>query len=353
MQINVLNISQQLLGQKMHILLQQQLIERIDHIFCMDRLCHKLQCKFVRCASFLLLLFPIWLSASPVADERLEYTISYQGGLSAMAWLDICDAVLETSQQAVTVDGEKAYKAVVQITSEHHEKMESLYPFRFQLMSYFSTDMQRAILFDKRKKTRKDRHEIIRFDWDERVTERYKRRKSKQGVDPAAGQAAKSAGVDEAPGVFSFLGYDSTYFRRSGKPGQKLSVNMLDRLSLLQAVRSQKLAIGEERRLTISDGKKVLNYLVRVQTRESLKQDDQKREFLKVRFDAFKAGKWSGTPAHPAVFIWVTADDLQIPVRFSIDYAMGTFIVQLKQKVPGQAATIANAFVPTQPSQAR
>ena len=349
MQINVLTMFQQVSGQKMHILLRQQLMARIDHFHGPSRLSYKRRCGFVTQVLFSLLLFPIWLSAAPMADERLEYTISYQGGLTAMVWLDICDAVLETSQQAVSVNGEPAYKALIEITSEPHEKMEELYPFRFQLTSFFSSDMQRSILFDKRKKTKKDRHEIIRFDWDEKVTERYKRLKPKQ---IAAGATNIEAGKNKTSDLFAFLGYDQAHFRRSGRAGQKLSTGMLDRLSLLQAVRSQKLTVGEEKRLTISDGKKVLNYLVRVQAREALEHDRQNLDLLKVRFDAFKTGKWSGTPAHPTVYIWMTADDLRIPVRFSIDYALGTFVIQLKQKIEGQPA-IASTVLSAQPPQAR
>lgn len=349
MQINVLTMFQQFLGQETHTLLRQQLIERIAHFYSPGRLGYKRRCGFVNQVLFSLLLFPILLSAAPAEDERLEYTISYQGGLTAMVWLDICDAVLETSQQAVSINGEMAYKALVEITSERYEKMEELYPFRFRLMSYFSDDMQRSILFDKRKKTKKDRHEIIRFDWNEGVTERYKRLKPQQAI-----VSATSTGTGEADGsdLISFLGYDPAHFRRSGKPGQKLPASVLDRLSLLQAVRSQKLAVGDEKRLTISDGKKVLNYLVRVQARETMERDGQKQDLFKARFDAFEAGKWSGTPAHPAVYVWMTADDFKIPVRFSIDYALGTFVIQLKQKIAGQPAIVSSAF-PAQLSQGR
>ncbi len=287
---------------------------------------------------FLCFLFPIYLSAAPQANEHLEYTISYQGAFTAMASLDICDAVLEVSQQTIPVSGEMAYKALVEITSEHHEEMESLYPFRFQLLSYFSRDMQRSLLFERRKKTRKERHEVVRFNWAEKVTERYKRRKSSPvTLGASEAEAAKKSVVFD---LFALLGYERVDFRRSGKAGQKLSGSMLDRLSLLQAVRSQKLVVGQEKRFTISDGKKILNYLVRVQTRKPLEDSGQKRELIKVRFDAFKDGKWKGTPAHPTVFIWMTADEHQTPIRFSVDYAMGTFVIQLKQKIERPSAIV-------------
>jgi len=349
MQINVLTMFQQVSGQVAHSLFWQQLMERIDHSNSPSRLNQKRHSVFVKQVLYLFLLFPIWLSAAPLADERLEYKISYQGGLTAMVWLDICDAVLETSQQIVSVNGEPAYKALIEISSERYEQMEELYPFRFHLTSFYSSDMQRSILFDKRKKTKKDRHEIIRFDWGKKVTERYKRLKPKQ---IAAGASNIKVTETDTSDLFAFLGYDQAHFSRSGRAGQKLSNSMLDRLSLLQAVRSQKLVVGEEKRLTIADGKKVLNYLIRVQGREVLEHNGQKQDLLKVRFDAFKAGKWSGKPAHPAVYVWMTTDERKIPVRFSIDYAMGTFVIQLKQKLEGQPA-IASSVLSAQPSQAR
>jgi len=326
MQINALTISQQVSSQKVSGLLQQHLLKRIAYIRGESRLCHKWYRMRVVWLLLLLLLFPICLPADPQIDDRLEYRVSYQGGLTAMTWLDISDVVLETPKQTVTVNGEAAYKVLVKISSEQYKKMEHLYPFRYQLTSYFSSDLQRSILFDRRKKTRKERHEIIRFDWNEKRTERYKRRKPQQVVK--SGEAGYSGEIKE---MFRLLGYDAADFRRSGKPSQRLSINMLDRLSLLQAVRGQTFAVGDEMRFTIADGKKVLNYLVRVQTRESLEQDSQKRDLFKVRFDAFKAGKWSGQPVHPAVFVWMTADAHKIPVRFVIDYALGRFAVQLKQ----------------------
>jgi len=264
-----------------------------------------------------------------------------------MAWLEICDAVLETSQQIVSIGGEEAYKALVEISSESHKEMEKLYPFRFSLRSYFSRDMQRTFLFDKRKKTRKERHEVIRFNWNKRLTERYKRRK----LPRAATNNVENGEDSEVSNLFAFLGYERADFRRSRKMGQKLSDSMLDRLSLLQAVRSQKLVVGQERRWMISDGKKTLNYLVRVQSREFLKDSEQKEMLYKVRFDAFKAGKWRGTPAHPAVYIWMTADERQVPVRFSIDYAMGTFVVQLKKRLEWSSAMMdADALVQSPPA---
>ncbi len=289
----------------------------------MSRLCHR-TARWVR---LLPLLFSLCLSTASQAGERLEYRISYQGGLTAMARLDICDAVLERSWQSVALGGERAYRAQIRISSEPHKEMESLYPFRYRLTSYFSTDLQRALLFDLHKGGRKVRHEVVRFDWEEGRAERYKRRKR-----PQAGEAFS----DEAAEMFRFLGYAPVDFRRSGRAGPVLSAPVLDRLSLLQVVRSLPLAVGDERRFAVSDGKKVLNYRIRVQARGPLDRDRGSQELFKVRFDAFEAGRWSGQPVHPPLFVWMTADERKVPVRFVVDYALGRFVARLKGSPEGR-----------------
>ena len=139
------------------------------------------------------------------------------------------------------------------------------------------------------------------------------------------------------PSILNGLHYDKRDFRRSGKSGLRLPNFMLDRLSLLQAVRSRDLKPGQEIRLPISDGKAILNYQVRVLGRERLEHDGGAWDTFKLRFDAFKEGRWSGRPIHPGVFIWLTADSRKVPVRFSIDYALGTFVAQMKEKGSLQA----------------
>lgn len=292
--------------------------------------------RFFSWVLFLLLFFPFFVLSASKKAERLEYTVSYQGGLTAMAKLNICDVLFETSQDGSTISGEPVYRASVQISSKRHKKMEAAYPFRYRILSYFSPDLQRSILFERSKKTRKIRHEIVWFDWEQGVTERYKKRKQKlvtksqTGITKSA-SASKKASI---PSFFNDLNYDSDEFRRSSKPGQKLVGGMLDRLSLLQSIRNHQLSLGREIRLSISDGKKVLNYLVRVQTRETIVHQGQSWDTYKLRFDAFSEGRWSGRPVHPGVFAWLTADEEKMPVRFSVDYAVGDFVIQLNLDSP-------------------
>ncbi|VAX10385.1 hypothetical protein MNBD_GAMMA26-165 [hydrothermal vent metagenome] len=283
-----------------------------------------------KCSRFLVwALSPLlFVSSALAATERLEYRISYQGSLTAMAKLDICDAVLETSRDESTISGKPVFQASVNISSKRYKKMEAVYPFRYLLRSFFSPDMQRSILFERSKKTRKLRHEIVWFNWDKGVTERFKKRKQKEIVKSQARLTTRKQ--DGVPGFFGDLNYNSNEFRRSSKPGLKLADGMLDRLSLLQSVRSQQLSPGQDIRLSISDGKKILNYLVQVQKRETIEHQGQLLDTYKLRFDAFAGGRWSGTPSHPGVFAWLTADDKKTPVRFTVNYAGGEFLIQVK-----------------------
>lgn len=305
-------------------------------------------------AGLLCLLYfsPALPSGPALQGERLEYRISYQGALSAMARIDICDAVLETSLEQGP-SGEPAYRSTVRISSEGHEQMERLYPFRYRLRSFYSADLQHSILLDKYRKTRKERHEIVWFDWERKVAERYKRRKPKEAPRhvPGAGSGADGRKDEGMLRILSGLGYDPANFRPSSKTGLRLPGLLLDRLSLLQAARSRDFSPGQEIRLSVSDGKAILNYRVQVLGREPIGHGGRMRDSFKLRFDAFADGRWSGRTAHPGVFVWLTADGSKTPVRFSVDYALGTFVVQMKEGRDIQASVAQGGVTPSLPDQ--
>lgn len=277
---------------------------------------------------------PVFSSSPPLQEERLEYRVSYEGILSVMAKIDICDAVLETSLKRNPYNNQPAYRSIIEISSEGYKKMEQVYPFRYRFRSFYSTDLQRSILIDTRKKTRKERHEIVWFDWEQGTAERYKKRKPEETAQHRPNSESEPGSKKDKgmSSILSNLNYDPADFRRSSKQSLKLPDFLLDRLSLLQAVRSKDLNPGQEIRLSISNGKAILNYQVRVLAREQVEESGRAWDTFKLRFDAFKDGRWAGSPAHSSVYIWLTADKSRTPVRFAIGYALGTFVVQIKEE---------------------
>ena len=280
------------------------------------------------------------VSGSPAyLGERLNYTISYRGVFSAMNWIDIADAELQTEQSAF--NGQPVYRSHLQVSTEAYGKMERFYPLRYRFESYFSTDLQRTLLFDEQKKTHKVRREIVWVDWEQRSANRYKQKVSRDAKEGGMEDTGEFDFADKGPRVKKkanglpplLTGLDDAdkgQFRQARGANLRRLNNILDQLSLLQAVRVQDLVAGQEIRLPVLDGRDVLSYRIRVVKRETLEQQGQGWDTFKLRFDAFKQGAEKGEIEHPPIYVWLTTDDRRIPVRFASNYALGKFAGQLK-----------------------
>jgi len=270
----------------------------------------------------LLLIFSAYLPAAIAQpDEQLDYRIYYRGLLSGMVKIDICDAVLNNSRYPTAViAGEPVKMSQIKISSESFKKMELLYPFRFEMSSYFTEDLQRIFLFDRKKTTNKVSHKIVQFDWIKQVAIRFKLRQKTQKKLPVA--ALEKQKTDA---LFEILGYNSEQFYLTEKQGQKLPVRLFDWLSMLQSIRNDELVVGYEARYAVSNGKESEDYLVSFEKTEPFIGSESKNKFIKIKLSALGDKKSSS----PSFFIWMTADKQKTPVRFSVDFAMGKFVAQL------------------------
>ncbi len=255
----------------------------------------------------------------PFLGEQLVYQVSYQGALSGQASVNIADAVLETKAGAETINGVRAYQSTLQVSTEDYPVLEEVYPFRYRFRSYYSTDLSRALYIDVQKTSRKDQHELVWFDWEAGRAERYKKR-SKVREEQVSDASAFLVGADAR----------KKGFRHNAKNDLHLNGTLLDRLSLLQVARAQDLFSGKAIESPVSDGKSMYRYHVQVLGRELLEQGGRVWDTYKLSFDGFEQGKMERQPDHAPVFIWVTADSRKLPVRFSSDAVLGTFVIDLR-----------------------
>jgi hypothetical protein len=276
-----------------------------------------------------LLACPAWSGNPAYPEEQLNYTISYRGVFSAMNWIEIADAVLQTEQQLAPVNGEQAYRSSFQVSTAGHQQMEQFYPLRYRFESYFSMDRQRTLLVDEQKLARKERREIVLVDWEQKTTSRYKKRKAKGREAGAAESMGAGQGTADLSPVLTELGAEQGEFRQAnGADIRQLDV-ILDHLSMLHSVRGRELSPGQEIQLPVLDGDEILSYRVRVEKREVLQQKGQDWDTLKLRFDALAPGGEGDDSSDPPIYIWLTADTRRIPVRFASDYALGRFAGEL------------------------
>jgi len=112
---------------------------------------------------------------------------------------------------------------------------------------------------------------------------------------------------------------------------EDIRTNLLDRLGLLQRVRTQPLKAGAEYRFQVTDGRKRYDYTVRVEKTEVLQLGEIAIPAWKVRFDGSRTQRdGKVVQAHRPLTIWLNQAPEHIPLRVDSRNAIGLFRLELK-----------------------
>lgn len=285
----------------------------------------------------LLLAWPMLAAA-----ETLDYQVTYRGLFSAFQDVAIGDVRLEVDATGASLDGQPIVRARLSASSAAYPMVEQLYPFRYEFTSYHQPDAARSLAFERRKQTRKLRHDLLLLDWAGDEVRRF-------GITrtPAA-----TSGEEPPPELFTAL-------RRAGLPYHQAQFvphpgslptppqATLDRLALLQQVRDLDLVAGASRELTVTDGKEFIAYRVTVAKRELVPTAAGSVPAWKVRIEGFETDDPEERPRHAPVYVWLDEGPRRLPLRFVSHHPAGKFIVELQQ--PGAAQTAAVAGSPDLP----
>jgi len=240
--------------------------------------------------------------AQPV--RQYDYRVIYQGPFSLGAEMPIADLALQTHRPA---DGGELREARLEVSSEAYPVVESLYPIRYRFRSWTGAADGQLVGFESLERTRKERHRLYLRDGSERGVRRLDAR-------AAAGQdaiARLDAGV--RPAV-------------AGRARQ-----LFDRLGLLQLIRGKALHERDEYRLPVTNGRDLMVYRVKVEGSEMLPLDGRWLPAWKVRFDGYEvAADGREEAVHRPVFIWLSRDPEQVPLRVDARHAVGLFRIELK-----------------------
>jgi hypothetical protein len=88
---------------------------------------------------------------------------------------------------------------------------------------------------------------------------------------------------------------------------------VLDRMGMLYLLRSRPLEPGQELQIPVSNGKDLIGYRVRVEARESIDRAGEAIAALRVMLQPrFDKGGSRGYRVH----LWLSDDDLRLPLRF-------------------------------------
>lgn len=253
--------------------------------------------------------------------ERLEYTISYHGILSAWSQKDIAKAILEIDPQVHQINGESLLSARLFITTEAYKKAEQIYPLRYTFRSWFEPSGRYSLLIDETKEGAENTQQLLWFDQDKQTVRRYKRSDKR---------------IAETEVLPEFL--HAQYAKKKGEPSgfrskgnSTLQQGMLDHLSLLYRLRLMALQPGKVVILPASDGKDLIGYRVEMLGEERLQRASESRMTMKMKFQP--QDRYEGNLG--AIYVWYTLDEGHIPIRFYSGRTFGSIEITLDGTHPG------------------
>lgn len=188
-----------------------------------------------------------------------------------------------------TVNGVKSYHFVM--TARTYPYIDIFYKVRDRIDSFTNADMTHSILYKKRKAGKSKRDVVVRFDW-ERHEAQYAN----------FGQSTPKVGI--LPGTF-------------------------DPLSLFYAFRLNDLEVDKEFKTPVTDGKKYVMGKAKVKKRAFVTVESGTYDTYLVEPSTEHIGGVFEKSKNAKLEIWVTADELRMPVKIRSKLAVGSFIAEL------------------------
>lgn len=198
------------------------------------------------------------------------------------------EAVIEVLSDAA-VDGVKARHFAMTTTT--NSQVDVFYKIRERQDSYTDIPMTRTLQYRKKSTGNHPRDVIVTYDW-----------KNRTATYASFGNAEKP--VEILPGSF-------------------------DPLALFFVIRTHRLKAGDVIEIPVTDGKKSIAVKATVAGRETLAIDGKAYDTFLVIPDMERLQGVVGKKGDPALKIWFTADERQVPVKFQSKLAVGSFIFEL------------------------
>jgi hypothetical protein len=248
--------------------------------------------------------------------EELRYKVSYQGVLSLGERLEIAQVTLRRESWAGAGEG-PLLRSTLEVTTQGYPRVEAIYPLRLDYRSWFDAGCANTRMVELWRRAPDPSHQLLWID--QGVVQRFKKKPGKKAA--ALPVLLRSAVADQGTG---FAGGGEVRF----DAGQAV----LDRLTLLQRLRSLELRPGQSQEFNVSDGKKLRGYRVVMEGREAAGTDPLIAGSLRLRLEA------RGVDGEePATLVWLRDDAARTPLRFLSARPFGNFDVRLEDAgLPGQ-----------------
>ncbi|MGD2119751.1 MAG: DUF3108 domain-containing protein [Chromatiales bacterium] len=286
------------------------------------------------------MVFLLLFAAPVMAVESFTYKASYKGVLSLFNRLDIGDVIFEVASLDSPGQGGAVNHLRLSVSSANYPTVEKLYSYRYRYDSFFDSARRQTRFFENVKTTKKTKHHLAYLDFNKDEVQLYRVDRSEPVLTKAfVQQLLNRGGLADA----------ETKLQPAANALMAIPQNTLDRLSLLQDMRFDNFSIGASRDYDITNGDELMRYRYRVEKKEQLDFNGKSTAVWKVRIDAFEAGATGFQMAqaadsnafldgmqtrnqllHAPVYVWISADERRVPLKFVSHQALGQFVVALQ-----------------------
>lgn len=271
-----------------------------------------------RCVLSLLSLLYAGLAAA-VLDEQpaldlLEYEARYQGPLTANSSIPIARIFLQSREISLPSVTQPLFETSMRVSSGLFSFVEDSFPFRVRYRSLYQIQPMTLLALEKYKLTDRLKHELT---WVDSKSGRVGRYRQQAG---GAGLPAILNNWLDADGLFSFY-----------KPARhKALPGLVDRLAMLQSLRVMQMKPGAEYSFDVTDGKRLLDYRVKVLGQEQVHNAGKTWPVWKLMLNGFATKKGVTSARHAPIYLWMSKDRPGLPLRFLHDHPMGAFTLELQ-----------------------
>ncbi len=300
------------------------------------------------------LLFASLQGRAAEAEAKLHYQASYTGVLSLFQRLDIADVWYGSNAIGAAKNGDLLQHVTLSVSSENFSTVERLYPIRYQFQSIFKPETSQAVLFENlrtSKKSKKNRHKVGLFDLNDHQVQVYSSTNEQVSITPVQVKHLVDGGD-------SSVIVKQLNLKADKAPLHYLEGNsLIDRLTLLSVIRNQVIEGDEKRQYLVTNGRELMTYRVQLGKQELVQLGENKIKATKVKIEAFDFEKdnksatgyvYAGDTSidsyealiqegqqdyrHPPVYVWFSADDRRLPLKFVNHHALGEFVIELVNK---------------------
>lgn len=267
---------------------------------------------------FLLLLCVDIAQAVPFVNESLIFHAYYQGPFSGEKKIGIAEIHWQTKHIDLNSSVENVIETRMEVSSEPYVFVETLYPFRLVYRSLYSLHTMGSIAYERYDSTDKHGRELTWLDTETGSALRFREGYiDRRDIDCQLPSILLSWGSQQQ---------DYQFY----KPAQhKALPQMVDEMALLQRVRREKLSVGAQLEIPVTDGKRQYLYKVSVVGSEPLTMKNKNWDTLKIKFDGYRIKHGESKQDHDTVWVWLANTPQRTPLRFEYRDALGRFVIDL------------------------